>query len=115
MDEYAVFVEGLDELDLTALAPKIERRALMAINKTADFARVRTKDDLKRRYNFPGNYLEPSTGRLVVSKRAKTNDLEAMITARARGTSLARFIRAGECLPVIGSRVFFDMIKYRVY
>lgn len=92
MDEYAVFVEGLDELDLTALEPQIERRAMMAINKTADWARARTKEDMKRRYNFPGNYLEPSSGRLVVSKKAKMTDLEAMISARQRGTSLTRFM-----------------------
>lgn len=91
-DEYAVFVEGLQELDLLALEPQIERRAMMAINKTAEWARVRTKDELKRKYNFPGNYLDPRTGRLEVSKKAVTSDLEAVIKARSRATSLTRFM-----------------------
>lgn len=92
MKEYAVFVEGLDDLNLNDLAPKVERFAYQAINKTADFARARNASDMRRLYNFPGNYLDPSQGRLVISKRAKTNNLESIITGRARATSLARFL-----------------------
>lgn len=92
MSEYAVFVEGLDDLNLNDLSPKIERFAYQAINKTADFSRSRSAADMRRLYNFPGNYLDPATGNLVVSKRAKTSSLEAIVTGRARATSLARFI-----------------------
>ncbi len=92
MKEYAVFVEGLDDLNLAELTPQIERYAYQAINKTADYARARNSQDIKRLYNFPGNYLDPSQGRLVVSKRAKTSNLEAVVSGRPRPTSLARFI-----------------------
>ena len=93
--EYAVFVEGLEDLDLVELKPKIETAALRAINRTADFSRSHSADAMRRTYNFPGNYLDPGKGRLVVSKRARTSNLEAMLTARARATSLARFMISG--------------------
>lgn len=90
--EYAVFVEGLDDLSLVDLSPTIERFALQAINKTADFSRASSASDMRRLYNFPGNYLDPATGNLIVSKRAKASNLEAVVTGRARATSLARFM-----------------------
>lgn len=96
MAEYAVFVEGLDELSISDIAPAVERAAYRAINKTADYARSFSADDIRRKINFPGNYLNPSQGRLIVSKRAQTSNLEAVITARRRATSLARFMIAGQ-------------------
>ena len=95
MDEYAVFVDGLDDLNLVDLKPQIEISAVRAINKTADFSRKHSADEMRRQYNFPGNYFDPAKGRLVISQRAKTNNLEAMITARRRATSLARFMIGG--------------------
>lgn len=96
MDEYAVFVEGLSDLNLADLKPRIEVAAYRAINKTADFSRSHSADLIRRQINFPGNYLDPSNGRLIVSRRAKTSNLEAMITARRRATSLARFLVSGQ-------------------
>lgn len=95
MDRYAVFVEGLSDLDVSNISPLIERSAFRAINKTADFTRTSSARNILRKINFPGNYLDPSSGRLVVSKRARTADLESIITARRRATSLARFMLTG--------------------
>lgn len=95
MEQYAVFVEGLDDLNMVDLKPTIETAAVRAINKTADFSRTHSADAMRRAYNFPGNYLDPAKGRLIVSSRAKSSNLEAMITARARATSLARFMISG--------------------
>lgn len=96
MNEYAVFVEGLDDVSFVDLKPQIFAAATRAINRTADFSRGHSADMMRRQYNFPGNYLDPAKGRLVVSKRAKTSNLEAMLTARARATSLARFMISGQ-------------------
>lgn len=96
MSEYAVFVEGLNDLSLSDIAPKIEKAAMWAINATAKRARTTSAKDIQNTFNFPGNYLQPSTGRLVVSSRARTSNLEAVITARRRATSLARFMVEGE-------------------
>jgi hypothetical protein len=96
MNEYAVFVEGLDDVSFVDLKPQILTAATRAINRTADFSRGHSADMMRRAYNFPGNYLDPAKGRLVVSQRAKTSNLEAMLTARARATSLARFMISGQ-------------------
>lgn len=95
MDEYAVFVDGLDDLTLVDLKPQIETAAVRAINSTANFSRKHSADAMRRGYNFPGNYFDPSKGRLIVSQRAKSSNLEAVITARRRATSLARFMLSG--------------------
>lgn len=96
VNEYAVFVEGLDDLSIANIAPSVEVAAYRAINKTADYARSFSADDIRRKINFPGNYLDPSKGRLIVSRRAQKSNLEAVITARRRSTSLARFMVAGQ-------------------
>ena len=96
MDQYAVFVEGLDDLNLVDIAPQIEKAAYQSINKTAVYARAHTSDLMRKQYNFPGNYLNPASGLLIVSKRASLSNLEATITARRRSSSLARFMVRGE-------------------
>lgn len=97
MMEYALFVEGLDDLvNLSEkLDPQIVRAAYRAINSTADRARTASAEEIRRQVNFPANYLKPRAGRLSVTKRASSNSLEAVITGRRRPTSLARFITRG--------------------
>ncbi|MEN3144653.1 hypothetical protein ABDF71_21925 [Ochrobactrum sp. WV_118_8] len=97
MLEYALFVEGLSELtDLDKqVDPRIVQAAYRAINSTADRARTDSADEIRRQLNFPAAYLKPSQGRLIVSQRANSSSLEAIITGRRRATSLARFVTSG--------------------
>lgn len=97
MIDYALFVEGLDEivnLD-KQLDPQIVKAAYRAINATADRARTDSAEEIRRQVNFPASYLKPSQGRLLVSQRASGSSLEAIITGRRRATSLARFVTNG--------------------
>lgn len=92
---YAVFVDGLEDLEVESLTPAIERAALRAVNATADRTRTGSADYIYSRLNFPKGYLAPAQKRLFVSKKAKQGDLEAIITGRHRATSLARFVTGG--------------------
>lgn len=95
MMNYAVFVDGLNGLNLEDLKPQIAMAATRAINETADRTRTSSARRILSKLNFPKSYLDPSTKRLVVSKRARQGDLEAIITGRHRATSLARFVTGG--------------------
>lgn len=93
MANYAVFVEGLE--DLTAfkdLSASIERAAFQAINKTAERGRTRAARRILAQVNLPASYVSPGQKRLYVSQKARAGSLEAKITARGRATSLARFV-----------------------
>jgi hypothetical protein len=90
--DYTVLIEGMDDLNFADASEKISRAAQTAINNTARFARSDSAEAMRKTYNFPGNYLDPSSGRLIVSQRAKLSNLEAVITGRQRPTSLARFV-----------------------
>ncbi len=66
-------------------APEIAREsAMMAMNQ------VLQRQDVESQIAFPQGYLD-SPDRLEVSRKATRNNLEAVITARDRPTSLARF------------------------
>ena len=97
MIDYALFIEGLDELkDLgEQVDPQIMRAAYRAINATADRTRTASAEEIRRQVNFPASYLRPSSGRLSVTRRASSSNLEAIITGRRRATSLARFVTSG--------------------
>ncbi|MEL4071755.1 hypothetical protein WKW50_16545 [Ochrobactrum sp. GPK 3] len=97
MMDYGIFVEGLDIIeDIEGLDPNIMQAAYRAINASADRGRTDSDDLIRRQVNFPKSYLNPSQGRLTVSKRASAASLEAVITGRRRATSLARFLTKGE-------------------
>lgn len=97
MIEYALFVEGLEDLKNldTQVDHDVTRAAYRAINATADRARTAAADEIRRQLNFPASYLKPSEGRLLVTQRANSGSLEAIITGRRRATSLARFVTSG--------------------
>ena len=91
MRDYAIFFDSSGVIKrLEELPDHIQRRAVMAVNKTADRARTLSARRVRQEVNFPTNYVSPSEGRLSVKKRAG-RDLEARVTARMRATSLARF------------------------
>lgn len=95
-DIYVVAIEGLSETrPLESLPPKILTAAARAINRTADRARTRAAQQIRDEVAFPASYLNPSQGRLAVSKKARADDLEGVISARTRPTMLARFATSG--------------------
>ena len=88
--------EGLDEFaDLMAKFPEASVTAQrMAINQVAQRGALNlARDAILGEINFPKDYLKGD--RLKVSKLATDNSLEAVITARKRATSLARFAAPG--------------------
>lgn len=89
---YAVYVDGLAALNsMSDVTDNIRLSAVRAINKTSERARAQSAREIRRQVNFPAAYLQPSAGRLLVTKQASGNDLESRITGRQRATSLARF------------------------
>jgi hypothetical protein len=94
---YAVAVEGLDALkDIEGLDARILRNGARAINTTADYGRTASARRILAEVNFPASYLNPSEGRLAVTKRAAGTSLSAIIKGRDRPTSLARFVRGSK-------------------
>jgi hypothetical protein len=102
---YAVYVDGLAALNsMTDVKDNIRLSAVRAINKTSERARAQSAREIRKQVNFPASYLQPSAGRLLVTKQASGNDLESVITGRQRATSLARFA-AGSPAKGAGVRV----------
>lgn len=93
MDQWAVFVEGLESLsDIEKATPSVRLAAVRAINKITRDGRVELARMILKEVNFPASYVGPQNKRLYVSKQATRNELEGRITARSRATSLARFV-----------------------
>lgn len=98
-DALFVAIEGIRNFDdIASLNPKeIQRKAVMALNKTADRARKAAVDEIKEQVNLPAQYITGGGGtpRLGVTKRATGADLRAIVSGRDRPTSLARFAGPG--------------------
>lgn len=87
-----VAVEGIEDLpDLEAMTPAITRAARRAVNAAADRGLTWSAKEMRKQVNFPRGYLEGPESRLRVVKRAKGQDLDAVIQGRFEPTSLARF------------------------
>lgn len=88
---YYIDTDGIKQFDtlLQNLGAAVEPAAADALNDGAVLARKLGSQEIRRRINFKAPYLDG--GRLVVRRRAKPNDLEAVVTGRDRPTSLARF------------------------
>lgn len=94
---YVVAVEGLDSITSFDEVPeRIVVAAQRAINKTVDIARAAASREIREQVNFPARYLTEEDGagvpRLGVASRASKGNLAAVLAARARPTSLARFV-----------------------
>lgn len=87
LDQFESFVE--DYPDISAQA------AMMAINQTAERTAVPlARQRIGEQVEFPPNYLKDPS-RLGVTQKATRTNLEAVVSARQRPTSLARFAPAG--------------------
>jgi hypothetical protein len=92
-NQYAIAVQGIRSLEeFNDLKGDIDFAALRAVNKTADKYRTTSARRIREQVKFPARMLTPRAKRLYVSRRAKRTDLSAVITGRARPTSLAQFV-----------------------
>ena len=93
-EAFALVVEGLETLkDIENLPSEIIRSARIAVNDAATRGRTKFGAEILSQVNLPRDYVAPRNKRLYVSKKAGNSDLEAIITARSRPTSLARFAK----------------------
>lgn len=92
--EWAVFVDGLQDLDfISGSENRIRRAASQAINKVTRDSRAKAARMIRDQINLPARYVSPSGKRLFVSKHAAPTNLESIITARGRPTSLAQYVQ----------------------
>jgi hypothetical protein len=92
-----IVADGLDDFSrFLALVPDVARRAAtLAVNQTAERKGIKAlRQQMEEEVAFPKGYLNDRR-RFGVTKRARTNDIEAIITGRQRPTSLARFASGG--------------------
>lgn len=88
---------GLDEIinGMKKFSANTQLDSVRAVNKVIATSRTRAASDMYSQVHWPSGYLGSSTdarARLAITKRATQNDVEAVISARVRPTSLARFI-----------------------
>ncbi|ALA45449.1 hypothetical protein ADP64_000021 [Achromobacter phage phiAxp-2] len=90
---YLVAVEGYADAlrQIQDLDGAVSQSARQAVNRTIDWARTRSAEEIMRQVNFGKEYLTGRDGRLQVRKKARGDDLEAVLVGRQRATSLARF------------------------
>lgn len=94
--DFVVVVEGLKDLqEIEGLHDEILFNSVRAINKIATSGRTQAARAIGQQVAFPASYLNPAAKRLFVSRTATKARPEAAITARARATSLARFVTGG--------------------
>ena len=88
---YQIEAKGLDGFRevLEALGAAVEPAAALALNEAARYGRRLGSEQIRREVNLKAGYID--AGRLQVTRRADASNLEAVITARDRPTSLARF------------------------
>lgn len=90
MDEYVVALQGMKSLEqVQNLIKNVGPSLVRAINSTAAWGRDEARQVVGAEVNFTPAYLR-SPGRLGVT-RASSGNYEAVIIARSRASSLARF------------------------
>jgi hypothetical protein len=111
-DSWAVIVEGLTDLkSFDGADRRIRLAAARAINKVTRDGRVDAARDIRQQVNFPASYVSPGQKRLYVSEQATADKLQGKITARARSTSLARFVQGN---PTHGHGVSIEVTPGKV-
>lgn len=87
-----VTTRGLDQLAaFFREVPEVaSRAAVFAVNDGSVFARRLSSKEIRDQVNFSAGYLLDD-GRLTITKKARGDDIEAVVRGRNRPTSLARF------------------------
>lgn len=91
--EYAVAIEGLDDLDFENAPARVKQMASRAINYSLRRTRTAASKEMRRQIAFKARYLTGAEGRLKVATYASTGSLEGVLRGRDRPTSLATFIQ----------------------
>lgn len=95
-DHFVIAIEGLEILNqLDEIAPKIRTAARIAINDAATKGRTLMARGVLDEVALPRSYVQPGGKRLYVKNKASNTNLEAIISARKRRTSLTRFMPGG--------------------
>lgn len=83
---------GLDQLSafFREMPELASRAAVFAVNDGSTFARRLSSKEIRDQVNLSAGYLLDN-GRLTITKKARGDDIEAVVTGRNRPTSLARF------------------------
>lgn len=76
---------GLDPKDVRVAASR-------TINRVTRETRTNIARAITAELNVPASYVSPSNERLSITQFSQPNELESMITAKGRATSLARFV-----------------------
>ena len=93
MANFGIVVEGIKGVqDVQRLDQQIDLNVVRAVNKVARDTRSASAREITRQLNVPRNYVSEASGRLAVRRKATRAKPEAVITARSRPTSLARFV-----------------------
>lgn len=93
MNSFGVVVEGITRAaDFRINEDRIRTAALQAVNKVARDTRARAAREISAQLNLPRSYVSPASGRLAVRQKASKARPEAIITAKGRPVSLARYV-----------------------
>ena len=103
---YAViFDEDGKLLDFDSLPANIAKAARIAVNAAAAKARTWSAQAVRKEVNLPARYVSPGEGRLTVATKASNSKLQAVVSARSRPTSLARFVQGSARAGQKGARI----------
>lgn len=95
-EQFMLVIDGLTDLKaLDDTGRRAIESARIAINSAARRGRTMLADEVMREVDFPSAYVAPRNKRLYVKKNASNKDLEAVISAQTRRTSLAQFASGG--------------------
>ena len=91
-EQFLLVIEGLSNLTaLDDIGRHSIEAARIAVNAAARRGRTMLADEVLREVDFPASYVAPRNQRLYVKKTASNANLEAVISAQSRRTSLAQF------------------------
>jgi hypothetical protein len=94
-DVYVVVINGLSaQRSLSDIPKDTQRNALRAVNKMAQRARAEGSRQIRSQVAFTAGYLNQNER--FTFKAARSLDDEAVVAARVRPTSLARFVTSGK-------------------
>ena len=94
LGDYVVAIEGLKDVRaLSDMDKDIINAAKIAVNAATRYAQRQSGKEIRRQIAFPAHYLTGSDGRLKITKFASDQDLQGVIGAQRRATSLARFAK----------------------
>lgn len=93
---FSVEITGIPKEIFDAVDPvRMAEKLSMATNDTVRHARAITARQMMKEVKFPTDYLAPKSERLKIVKYASKDDLEGIVRARQRATSLSRFVTSG--------------------